>query len=129
MTKEDIINKNTLKDVKKNIEEKTYYRWHLYAIKITKNDFVKKYLFIRNEGRCLWCGLNIVEKKVVHHIDYNHFCSFKGTILSNNKKSTLIPDCKNCAKLHYKKFIECTDKLLLVHPRCNMEIAQHHKIV
>jgi len=104
--------------------------WRNFAQRITKNPFVKEFLLQRDGHTCAWCNNELKENFQVHHICYQHSCSYGARIkLSYPTKNRLdkirtVPDCENCKKENESRFMTCMNKLVLVHGLCNKEIAQ-----
>lgn len=115
---------------------KTFYTdnieaWKNFAQRITKNQFVKEFLLNRDGNNCSWCDETTNNNFVIHHISYAHFCTygivkevFSGTEM-RPFKTRIVPDCQSCKQNNCIRFNECMDKLVLVHRRCNKEIANH----
>ena len=53
-------------------------KWKNFARRLTKNPFMKEYVFERVNGLCPWCGKPLRKRNLhgfhVHHIDYFHQC-------------------------------------------------------
>lgn len=117
--------------------EKNYDRepWLRFARRLRKNPFVEKFLSLRDQGCCAWCGGKSPEAGDVHHTSYDHSCTFPGTItvreqtVQRHARKREVPDCERCRADNKERFETCMGKLVLVHPLCNMEIsAQQAKI-
>jgi hypothetical protein len=120
------------KDVKQNFEQ-NIEAWKNFAQRITKNLFVKNFLLKRDGSHCSWCKRTMNENFAVHHISYYHCCTFKKVTVvstptpSNPNNYRIVPDCESCKKENEKRFLECMDKLALVHSSCNKEISDSRK--
>ncbi|OZU87207.1 hypothetical protein CIL03_18110 [Virgibacillus indicus] len=105
--------------------------WKMFARKIQKNPFVKNFLLNRENHKCAWCGWNIDNKFVAHHIDYDHVCEFKvmreypNPTVKRPKRVVRVPDCERCCIANPNLFSDCMSKLTPVHQLCNFNIAKH----
>ena len=103
--------------------------WKNFAQRITKNSYVKYFLRERDGNCCSWCHGKLIKRPIVHHIDYNHCCSFNIVIsvptptLNDPYKTRIVPDCKSCKEQNKDRFMICMEKLALVHNICNKRIA------
>lgn len=110
--------------VSQNLEQ-----WRNFAQRITKNPFVKTYLIERDGTICGWCKKELYDLKIVHHISYDHYCSYDKVIRINSPtptnpfKTRLVPDCKSCMEDTLERFETCMQKLVLVHSICNKHIS------
>ena len=113
---------------------KTFYidnieAWKNFAQRITKNPFVKDFLINRDGNKCSWCTRRMINSLVVHHTSYQHHCSYnvvkriKAGTENRPNKTRLVPDCEACKKDSLGRFLECMDKLVLVHNGCNKAIS------
>jgi hypothetical protein len=104
--------------------------WKNFAQRISKNPHVKSFLLERDGNACAWCKGRFITSKVVHHLTYEHCCSYNRTItiLSptsvDSLKKRLVPDCKSCKVENNERFLSCMNKLVLVHSFCNRRIAE-----
>lgn len=104
-------------------------QWKNFAQRITKNPFVKSFLLKRDGNRCGWCKGQFLKQPVIHHINYDHHCSYNVLIqipaptLNNPFKTRFVPDCKNCKIGNNDRFMTCMNKLVLVHNFCNKRIS------
>lgn len=104
--------------------------WRNFAQRITKNPFVKEHLLRRDGNKCAWCNGTLGETVQVHHISYNHACTFQTTIWIDRPtekrpaRTALIPDCKSCKQQDEGRFQHCMNKLVLVHGICNKNISR-----
>ena len=102
--------------------------WLNFARRITKNPFVKQHLALRG-NTCAYCSWPLNASYVVHHIDYDHTCSYPGTVRFLNatakrpNRSDKAPDCETCKLVQEKAFLSCMVRLALVHKLCNMKIS------
>ncbi len=105
-------------------------KWRNFAQRITKNPFVKTFLLAQDENTCAWCDRLLKESKVIHHIDYNHYCSYDVVIrisaptANNPCKTRVVPDCESCRADNNDRFMACMAKLVLVHVSCNKKISE-----
>ena len=106
-------------------------RWLKFARRIKKNPYVQTSLALRDEDECAWCGEKIADGGDVHHISYDHACSFAGTIVvrlqtvQRHARKREVPDCERCRASDQVRFDACLGKLVLVHKLCSIEIAKH----
>jgi len=104
--------------------------WKNFAQRITKNQFVKAFLLQRDGTKCSWCHKDIHEIKIIHHTTYDHCCSYNVVIripsptYKHRNKTRVVPDCKSCKENSIERFINCMDKLVLVHSNCNKSISE-----
>lgn len=104
--------------------------WKNFAQRITKNSFVREFLLERDGDRCSWCRGKFLRSKVIHHLSYEHFCSYNHQISIpsptsvNPFRKRLVPDCKSCKADNNERFLACTSRLALVHYFCNKRIAE-----
>jgi hypothetical protein len=104
--------------------------WKNFAQRITKNPFIKVYLFERDGEKCAWCQRALYDQPIIHHITYEHYCSYTTVIRvaspteNRPNKTRLVPDCENCKKENTNGFMSCVNKLVLVHSNCNKKIAE-----
>jgi hypothetical protein len=103
--------------------------WRNFAQRITHHPDVQEYLHTREAGLCSHCKQPLNESVQIHHIDYDHYCSF-GTmkiIATPTRKrlarSRSVPDCKACSQQRRELFDRCMSKLTVVHASCNAEIS------
>lgn len=107
-------------------------QWRNFAQRITKSPFVKAFLLERDGHECSWCKRVLGENKVVHHISYEHVCTFDRTIqidtptFKRSSRQRNVPDCESCKKDNNDRFISCMNKLALVHGYCNKLISEKH---
>jgi hypothetical protein len=105
--------------------------WKNFAQRITKNPFVKNFLLERDGNRCSWCKCVLQQYKIIHHTTYEHICTYNKVIrisaptLGQPYKTRLVADCKSCKEQSKEKFLECTNKLVLVHGMCNKIISEN----
>lgn len=103
--------------------------WLNFASRVTKNPFMLDFLIRRERSKCSWCENTLYEKKTIHHISYDHFCSFNVIIRENRptqkrpSRQAKVPDCKSCHDINKDVFIQCANKLTVVHPICNLRIS------
>lgn len=104
--------------------------WKNFAQRITKNPFTKIFLLDRDGKKCAWCKKALYEQSIIHHITYEHCCTFSKVIRiaspteNQPNKTRLVPDCQNCKKGNTDTFLACMNKLVLVHNICNKKIAE-----
>lgn len=127
----NIININQSIDMKE--KHNNNEKWHLFARRITKNEFMKKYLRIKYDNICPWCGYPLNDNFVIHHIDYDHEC-FTGDIITiphptpkRPNKVNKVPNCESCKNNNKDKFKECIKKIVPIHKYCNYEIEKINK--
>jgi len=122
-----IIPNSERKDFTKIYEENS---WKNFASRITKNPFVKEYLLERDGCNCQWCNKELGLNFVIHHISYDHSCTFDKMIILKRptekrpNKESKVPDCKLCMEEDKNRFNECMTKLVLVHSPCNWVISK-----
>lgn len=104
--------------------------WRNYAQRITKNPFVKEYLFKKYKGICPYCGLKLNQNFVLHHRVYDRECVTAATIRVSRptekrpNKTAKVPNCESCTIFH-----ECVDEHIYpIHVTCNMRIAEEVKL-
>lgn len=123
---EEIIPKNSYSDFKKYPKS---LPWLNFSSRITKNPFVKEYLLKRDGRYCKWCKKAFIKEPVIHHLDYNHECSFNQNITvsclkKTGKKGTRnTPNCELCMLENINAFKSCMSRLVLVHDYCNYSIS------
>ena len=94
--------------------------WKIFAERICKNSYVKKFLNDRQKNICPVCGKAIRSHVVVHHVDYDYYCKFCNSGNDWRVLGTRVqPDCERCHKLHCEWFLECMSRLRAVHNSCN----------
>jgi len=104
--------------------------WRNFAQRITKNPFVKEFLLRRDGNKCGWCQNEIKQNRIVHHITYEHSCSYNIVIQIPSptdkypNKTRVVPDCKNCKEDNSNRFMSCMEKLVLVHGMCNKIMSE-----
>lgn len=107
--------------------------WLNFGRRITKNPFVKQFLISRDGNCCSWCKKRFIKGTNIHHISYDHSCSFhKTTRISRvtsvgRIRTSIIPDCQSCSIEQPMAFQNCISKLVIVHPVCNRLIYQKDK--
>jgi hypothetical protein len=103
--------------------------WRNFAQRITKNPFVREYLFKRDGNKCSWCEKDFNKQPIIHHLSYDHKCTFNETtvITYSTEKKTFrerkVPNCQKCSQINSIAFNDCMNKLALVHRICNLQIA------
>ena len=110
-----------------------YDYWISYARRVTRNSFVKKFLFDRQKGICPYCKEPIknLEKARIHHIDYMNLCIYpKDDFVEiphptpkRPNKTAKVSKCKECFVSNKEQFLLCMSKLALVHSLCNKNIS------
>lgn len=109
--------------------------WMNFAQRITKNPFVKEFLIARDGKQCSWCGKYLYNNAVVHHVSYDHVCSYNKCkeiatpIPGKPNKMRIVPDCENCKRDNGERFMTCMSKLALVHSGCNWKIATQTRVI
>lgn len=104
-------------------------QWKNFAQRITKNPFVKNFLFERDRKYCAWCDKKLEGVNVIHHTTYEHHCDYGKAIrissptVSRPNKTRLVPDCKSCNAENNDRFLACMSKLVVVHLFCNKKIS------
>ena len=102
--------------------------WKKYKSKITKNIFVKRYLYAVDGSTCPFCHREFKSEPIIHHLDYDHTCTFEKIIeldtstIKRPNKMTTVPDCESCHNDNNSIFLECMNKLMIVHSYCNKRI-------
>ncbi|MCH5586351.1 hypothetical protein MK805_15515 [Shimazuella sp. AN120528] len=110
---------------KTNIE-----RWKMYARRMQKNPFMKKYIVREGNNKCSWCE-GYLNKYVLHHTDYDHLCFYEVCIEFPNptekrpNRRVKVPDCETCFYTNRTAFQECAKRVKPVHVFCNKEIYDH----
>lgn len=106
--------------------------WKNFAERITKNPFTKIFLLKRDGMKCAWCQKSLYRQSVIHHITYEHCCTYSKIIRvaspteNRPNKTRLVPDCENCKRDNKNAFQACMNKLVLVHNICNKKIAEEN---
>jgi len=54
--------------------------WKNFAERITKNPFIKIFLLERDGKMCAWCQKALYEQNIIHHITYDHSCTYSKAI-------------------------------------------------
>jgi hypothetical protein len=104
--------------------------WRNFARRITHHPDVQEYLHTREAGLCTHCKQPLHGKTQIHHIDYDHYCSFgiMKTIATPTPKRPnrirSIPDCKACSLQRRELFDKCMGRLTVVHAGCNAKISR-----
>jgi 5-methylcytosine-specific restriction endonuclease McrA len=130
----DLKPKVTYKKASEHYKLKGQYDfWISYSRRITKNPFVKEYLFQRQKGICLYCHKPIkdIKKAHIHHIDYMNICIYpKNDYIEiphptpqRPNRTAKISKCEICFKENKEQFLKCISKLALVHSVCNKNIS------
>lgn len=113
----------------------SYEAWEVYARFLQAHPYVKKYLSLRQENRCLYCNEKLFEDSnynIVHHRDYLNICTLHTTIESlisvskptskNQERIIKVPNCEYCKRHNEKDFNDCMDRLVLLHDNCHTKI-------
>ena len=99
--------------------------WKVFAERICKNDYVKKFLYDVQEKKCALCGKNLDNCVVIHHVDYNHKCAFYNSGLDWKISGTRVqPNCERCHSEHAEWFNSCMSRLKAVHNGCHYLIER-----
>lgn len=94
--------------------------WKTYTERICKNSFIKMVLHNRQNGLCAVCQSKLNDKAVIHHIDYDHKCTFQDSGLDWKVPKTRVqPNCELCFQTHREWCDDCISRLFLVHNNCN----------
>jgi hypothetical protein len=108
--------------------------WKMFAQKIQRHPYVRQFIINRDKNICQCCHANIDSTFQLHHIDYYHACKFgkriktiSSTIVRHNRILSL-PDCEACHREKSEYFLQCTDRVELVHGICNMLIDKAFKL-
>jgi len=124
----------TYRDAKDYYTRKGLYDyWISYSRRVTRNKFVKEYLYNRDNGICPYCKRKLdIDKAVIHHKDYMNTCIYHQDdyfVIDNptskrpNRKAK-ISKCQLCQKENPNKFLDCMSRLVLVHSICNKRISE-----
>jgi hypothetical protein len=103
--------------------------WRNFARRITRNPFAKSHLFDREAGKCALCKRPVGGAFVIHHLDYDHICSFGKTqrvdasTSRRPDKLRTVPDCEACKFECETRFLSCASRLTIVHRVCNMRLS------
>jgi hypothetical protein len=93
-------------------------RWRQYTDNICKDIDVKRALSQRQDGLCEFCRGPFVfghlEDAVVHHLSYDHECTYKGR--SNIFEA---PKCGECLRKFEQDATACLQWLRLLHVECH----------
>lgn len=96
-------------------------KFDLYAENICKNTGLKNYLSEQQNNKCAWCGESLEDNtkgySVIHHVDYDNFCTGPTYIWYKNGEEKEVPNCLGCSCKN-----ECTSNLYVVHTECNKHI-------
>lgn len=109
--------------------------WLRFGRRCQKNPYMRKKIRERDCNRCRWCFGLIKEHQepVLHHVDYDHACSFNrniSTLSPTAKRPNRVfngPDCQKCEIENPEGFNACIDRLVLVHSYCNFEITKKQR--
>lgn len=104
-------------------------QWERFAVEVCKNEFMRRFLFLRRRGICSCCCHPLAGDVVVHHVDYDHVCTFggrKGISRSDYNVTGWVtgPDCEACLVASRTRFLACANRLRAVHEECNRLISQ-----
>jgi hypothetical protein len=119
------LNQNKLNDNKYDLLSKLNgdnENWYKFAKLICKNEFMKRYLNEVSSGVCKACGIENNSRSVIFHLNFNHFCNYKGVIKQNHK---VIPDCDLCYTFNRVSFNSCSSKLMFIHQKCFLTIMSN----
>lgn len=94
--------------------------WTTFSEQVCKNSFMKEHLRVDQKNICPVCNKPLSRSFVIHHVDYDHTCSFHETGL----ESRGVPDCERCYSFRREWFDECVSRLRAVHNGCNYIIDQ-----
>lgn len=109
--------KGLLKTKYSNLASEDLYNWKTFVHYISKTPFAKRYLHTFQEGVCPICSQFLeFRDSVIHHINYDQFCSFKRKEIKNlkNDKAKVIANCKSCRTPQ-----PCFEKIVLIHKNCH----------
>ena len=113
MYEKKYINNNSFSKMKRKYNNSK--SWRNFSEECIKNSFLKEYLKNKYNNKCVWCEKNIVDNNfVIHHLDYDNICKYNESL----------PNCEKCYKEDFKQFKLCEEKLVIVHPYCNVMIAK-----
>jgi DNA-directed RNA polymerase subunit N (RpoN/RPB10) len=107
------------------VEKRKYensIEWRRFARRAQRNPHMKRILHELQHGRCkLCCRLLDVKTMQIHHLDYDHTCSYPGEVVltSQSGRHRTVPDCASCHAALPDVFAECLRRLALTHQRCN----------
>ena len=109
-------------------------KWKNFARRLTKNPFMKEYVFERVNGLCPWCGKPLRKRNLhgfhVHHIDYFHQCKTSAFIEvpspteKRPDRKYKVPHCEDCKNTTPLACEECVRRVVAVHKLCNRDIEQ-----
>ncbi|WP_199200612.1 MULTISPECIES: HNH endonuclease [unclassified Nitratiruptor] len=114
------------------LQKGLYDYWISYARRVTRNKFVKDYLYKRDNGVCPYCNKKVdIDEAVVHHKDYMNVCIYHKDdyVLIDNPTSkrpsrkAKISKCHLCKQENQEKFLDCMNRLTLIHQICNKRIS------
>jgi len=111
-----------------NFAEYRSEAWMLFARRMQKNPYMQSFVTQRDSNKCQWCGKRCLKPGQLHHVDYEHVCSFGKTIGISRptekrpNATRIVPDCESCSKFNPEWFAGCAARVVLVHGICNAAI-------
>jgi hypothetical protein len=129
MSNDSLVPKNTSYKAKQNHDS---VAWLRFGRKCQKNPHMRKTIRERDNNQCRWC-LGLIkdhQEPVLHHVDYDHVCTFAGDVCTYSptaKRPQRMfngPDCRKCEIENVDGFNACVSRLALVHSYCNFEISK-----
>ena len=117
-----IVNEDNLSEMKKKYNNSL--AWKCYASRLTKNPFLREYLYKKYNGRCQFCGKPLKNNYQIHHVSYDKECLHPNSIVEvphptpkRPNATRKVPDCANCDNIE-----SCTSTLRPVCAICNKNI-------
>lgn len=101
---------------------------------LTKNAFIRNYLYLRQHGICPCCGQRIIlcERDAdVHHQTYAHYCNSEHPSIrvymprDKDHKYRTVPNCELCYYTTPDKADKCLSCLMMLHKDCHSKL--HNK--
>ena len=97
--------------------------WEIYTNRICQNSFMKEHLKAVQNSICPVCNCRLEKNAVIHHVDYDHSCTFCNSGLEWRKpKMRVQPNCELCFNDHREWFDICASYLQLLHNHCHFYI-------
>jgi len=87
-----------------------------------RKPFVRNYLLCKQNNICPVCGKTLDEDTAtLHHVDYMFLCLHSEKILHGEM-------CEICKTEHCHSFLQCTNKMIMVHTGCHFQIHKREII-